>query len=223
MSKFLLSACFLTATSTVFAAPVDCLAILAPVGANTMQTLLNTNAGGGCYHQDKIFSNFVYTGSNVPADQIDATHQYFVGAQPIHGFVFGSTGGFTSAFTIGYTVNICQSSLQGCAEPNALARLIAFKGQINSGMIPNGSVFSGTVSPGGPFTLSGASTTTEGTQLATGAVTAATVSGSFNGVGNLASVELDFFQTTVPEPTTAALIASGLFGLGFARHRSRAR
>jgi hypothetical protein len=219
LQKIILAAIFLVPATLAHAGPVDCLSILQPSGSNTMATLLGTNATGGCYHENKIFSDFVYAPGDVAADQVFATHQFNFGVQRFHGFVFEAAGGFITPFTIGYTVTICDSIAQGCLAPNPNVFIVAFKGQINSGLVPNESIFSGTITPGGPFAMAGISTGTEGSQVSTGLVKTATVEGTFNGSGDLASVELDFFQTTVPEPTTLALIGSGLLCIGFLRRR----
>src|SRR5436853_4598310 len=69
MRKFVLgfSLClvvFLVTASSVMGAPVPCPSTGSGAGgAATYQDLLNTNAGGGCFIADKVFSSFTFVGN----------------------------------------------------------------------------------------------------------------------------------------------------------------
>lgn len=87
MRKLLITLLACTATAA-YAVPVDCIDTLS--ASPTLAALIATNAGGGCFHQDKIFSDFVYTGlgaTEQPADQVAATHVFQQAVQEIHGFL----------------------------------------------------------------------------------------------------------------------------------------
>jgi hypothetical protein len=232
MRKLLLIAFLVLSSTAAYAVPVECLAVLGGSGGN-LQSLLNTNPGGGCFHQDKIFSNFVYSGAGAtqqPASQVNAGHVFQVLTnQDIHGFVIAPVSGqWTMPLNFGFTVTVCTSGAQGCSDPNPFAQIFLVKQQTNTGVTPNGSVFSTLWTPnvGAPFTTTttGASTAAETTQAGVNpAATQLTALGTYtpNG-GNLLSVELDVVENTaIPEPATMALIGSGLLLVGFARRRLR--
>jgi hypothetical protein len=235
MRQLLLVGLLVLSTTVARAVPVECNGVLSGSDGN-LQGLLATNAGGGCFHQDKIFSNFVYSGAGAaeqPANMVNASHVFqMLPTQDIHGWAITPIGGvWTQAFTFGWTVTICTSAAQGCSDPSQ-SEMFLYKQQINSGYIPNGSVVLGTVTPnvGAPFVANtnGASTGNETVQLAINpAATQLSAVAAFNGVGGLASLEMDVVQrdritgTEVPEPATMAFIGSGLLLVGFARRLRR--
>jgi hypothetical protein len=229
MRKLLLIVLLVFGTTAAQAVPADCLAVLGTTG--TLSSLLSLSSEG-CFHQDKIFSNFTYTGAGAtqqPASMVNVSHVFQVlPTQDIHGWLIAPVSGqWTTAFNFGWTVTICTTLAQGCSDPNPFANMVAYKQQINSGVIPNGSIVTSVNTPnvGSPFTVttSGASAGNETVQVAINpAATQMTSMASFNGVGNLASLEQDVVQSTaIPEPATMALIGSGLLLVGFARRRMR--
>lgn len=175
-------------------------------------------AGTTCTHQDKIFSNFTYTGESV--SNVLATHEFTAspsGTQDVHGWLFQLPGDWRLTFNLQYDIAIF----------NAPAQVIfAVKDQENSGLTPNGTSINDieTTIPAGasPYTLTlnGAAPSTEAQQRnftvnATSVHTNSTYApGSFNGVpGQLSSYEQQWFETSaVPEPGTFVLMGLGLLG-----------
>src|SRR5438128_1516718 len=91
MKKFVfgLSLCFLLsliAASTALAAPVPC-----PV-TGTYMDLVNTNAGGGCFIVDKVYSNFGFagtaSGTSVPLTPSQVLYTLLSAAPMLIGFDF---------------------------------------------------------------------------------------------------------------------------------------
>ncbi len=164
---FLTLAVSLFGTSTAQAAPGPCLS------ATTLAALIALNVTGGCQSQDKIFSNFSYSGSD-PASAINASLIFQPGpnTQDIHGWSFtnGNTAGkWLNGFTLGFTITVAPGF------PNV--SIIASKDQINSGLtgITNGTSVTDTQSIG-TLTVNGLSTANETMQLAYGPVTTVTTS-----------------------------------------------
>jgi hypothetical protein len=202
MSKIVVLGVFLLATVAVLpAAPIAC----PESGALTLLTALPAD---GCQSQDKIFSNFVYTGDVAAAD-VNVNLVLQTGISDIHGWSFIPETAWTTGFTLSYDITV--------APGFPLAAIIQSKDQMNSGAIPNGvsinDIQTG-VTPS-PLVLSGATgietvySNLYNLQTVHTATTATVGAGS-----NLLSYEQDFVESTgVPEPVSFVLIGAGLLGL----------
>jgi hypothetical protein len=83
----------------------------------------------GCQFQDKIFSNFNYSGTN--ANLVTATQVFtVVGSQDIHGWVFARQGLWTNGFTLSFVISV--------APQNPGTTIVVSKDQLNTGFLPNG-------------------------------------------------------------------------------------
>src|SRR5688572_14389598 len=117
MRKLLLIAFLVLGTTTAFAVPVDCLAALG--GLQGQLSALTSLGPDGCFHQDKIFYNFTYTGAGAtqhPASSVNASHVFQVlPDQAIHGWLIAPVAGqWTQAFTWGFNVRVCSPPPNNC-------------------------------------------------------------------------------------------------------------
>ncbi len=199
-----------------------CLAVpmsAAPINCNNLTTLqqyIDQSAQGGCVVQDKLFTDFTYTGGGTETASnvsVTATLSMIPGID-IHGFTFVPAQVWTTGFTVGYTVSVL--------EPTTNA-ITAALDQINLGPVLNGTTAVSTKSNGQVYNLSQSNLTVATVFPAVTAITSSTAvtipTGSF-----LISLEEQYTQTLgqVPEPATFALIAGGLIGLRFLRRRKPA-
>jgi hypothetical protein len=212
-----------------WAAPTDCMA------AVTLADLIASNTSGGCEHQDKIFSNWVWT-STTAASSILVDHEFTstaLGANDVHGWQFTDPGGFTAGFTLSYTVTVVTNCGPPTDNPNcgpetgtstANQAIHATVDQENSGLTPNGTSIVDTETAGS-LTLTGASTSTETAQLNYAPLLVVNTSSTYtpNG-GQLQTFEQQFFEenTAVPEPATLAICGGALVLLGFFKKRRAA-
>lgn len=200
------------------AVPVDCTTL------STLQSYIDQNAGGGCFVQDKLFSNFTYTGGGpvtAALVDVDATFNVLPG-QDIHGFVFtpltsvGANGVWTSNFTLGYTMAVI---------PPSSFLIVAAKEQINTGVGGTNVTAQSTKTPGGVINVAGL-VNPPGESVSIALIPPSALLTSFTNVtfgagGILASLEEDYTQAVIPEPTTLVLLGSGLIGVGTRLRRKR--
>ena len=209
MSRFLvLSVIVFAAVAVLPAAPIPC----PESGALTLLTGMDSE---GCIVQDKIFSNFAYSG-DIPATDVNVNLVLQTGNTDIHGWSFVPENAWQVGFTLSYDITV------GPGFP--LVAIIQSKDQMNSGAIPNGvsvTDFQTGVTPS-PLTLSGATgietifSDLYSLQSVHTETTATVGAGS-----NLLSYEQLFIESTgVPEPMSFVLIGSGLLGLGLLRRRA---
>lgn len=207
--------------------------------AVTLQDLITDSASGGCQHQDKIFSNFVYNGTGAQAaGNVDVTHTFSgtPGAFDIHGWLFSLPGSWTSGFTLSYTVTIdpncasladtgCNSGNPALAFDSSHQVMYLSSLQENSGATPNGTGITDTTTVGN-LSVNGLTPGNESTQLGYAAVTTINTSDVFTvsqAGDQLANYQDQFFEknNAVPEPATLALCGGALVLLGFfKKHRA---
>ena len=201
------------------ASPIDCASL------TTLNQLIAANAGGGCYSQDKIFSNFDYSGAGSltnPASTVRLTlvFQPGPGNQDVRGWSFNPTTAWGASFTLAYDVTVCTSVAQGCVQPSIGGAINGSLDQMNTGRTPNGTVMTDTQSVGN-MTLFGTSVLNETAQLNFSPVLSVHTSSTstFSGGSLMSSYEQDFFETSLPEPATYFMLAGGLMLLGLASKR----
>jgi len=193
-------------------------------------TLAIIIAQGGCEKQDKIFTNWSYTGGGtVTAADVGVNVIFATPASGIdtHGFTFTAndpaTGVWTTSFTLGYTISVIQPStflITGAGDQLFFGSVLP---------VPNNTSAVITKTPGPTFNLNfttqtGAATFAGVQSLTSLAVVTIPVSGPTTGLNFLASLEQSYTQTDtgiVPEPATTSLIGGALIGLGFLLRKRR--
>ncbi len=195
----------------VNAAPISCDSL------STLQQYVDQSAQGGCFVQDKLFTDFTYSGGGTQTASkvnVTATLSEIPGID-IHGFTFVPTQVWTTGFVVGYTVSVM--------DPGTGTSITAALDQINLGPVVNGTTAISTKSNGQTYNLSQANLTESSNFPAVTTISSSTTvtvpTGSF-----LISLEEQYTQTVgqVPEPATFAMIAGGLIGLRFLRRRKPA-
>jgi uncharacterized repeat protein (TIGR01451 family) len=140
----------LLATASAQAVPVPC------PQQTTLAALMSLNASGGCFVQDKLFTNFAYSLGGNDAALVSATLVFhLVPGQDVHGWTFAHQGAWTSGFTLSYTVDV--------NPPNPAVAITASKDQIDTGLVPDGTSVSDTQT-GATLSLNGGSPATQGAQ-----------------------------------------------------------
>jgi hypothetical protein len=190
------------------ATPVDCSSL------SNFQQYLDQSALGGCFVQDKLFTDFTYTGGGTEtasAVKVTATLAVIPGID-IHGFTFVPDQVWSSSFSLGYTISVM--------TPGSGVNIVAALDQINLGPLGNATTAISTKGNGAVYNLD-MSTLTQSSGFAPvsslSSFTQVTVpTGAF-----LISLEEQYTQTveSVPEPGTLLMITGGLLGLGFFRRR----
>ncbi len=209
----------LASAGIVFSAPIAC-----PTNATlaTLIALPTTGPDAGCQSQDKIFSDFAYTGGGgITATDVLAglVFQHAGVSTDIHGWNFIPAGGtWTVGFTLSFTIAI--------APGNPNLSIFASKDQIDSGFVPNRVVVTDVQTGVGTLTMDGLPglETTQvlypGLQSVSTVATAVIPSGS-----GLLSLEQEWFEktavATVPEPAPMFLLGVGLVGLSMLHRRQR--
>jgi hypothetical protein len=172
----------LAAVTAAHAVPVPC------PNATTLADLVLLNAGGGCFLQDKLFTGFSYSGAD--AALVVATVVFEVGSGPaVHGWTFARQGGWTSGFTLAYTISV---------DPGAQGVTITgSKDQINTGLIPGGTSVTDTQTAV-VLSLDGSSLASETAQATYTGVTSVTTSAvvTIPSGSLLVKLSQQFFQTT---------------------------
>ena len=203
-----------------YAVPITC-----PV-LTTVAFLESLNATGGCDSQDKIYSNFTYTGAD-SADLISA--KLIFQSSPIgvdiHGWTFtndNASAQWLSGFTLGFTITV--------NSPNPATGIVASKDQIDSGLAGSGNLTSVVdTQTVGVLTTNGLSTANETTQLIYPKVlsvdtsTVATIPDGSSLI-RYDQVFVEVAGVTVPETASFQLLAGGLLlltGGGLRRYRRR--
>ena len=189
-----------TLAGSAFAVAVDCNSL------TTFQDYIDQSAEGGCFVQDKLFSNFDYTGGGVVTASNVSVGIVFSPApgQDIHGFIFSPLGApvWTADFSFGYTIAV--------DPPNPMVNITGAKLQSNLGILANPASAVSTKGNGlvqtAVFGDETAIDTFAGVQSLTSS-TAVTMNGGF-----LISLEENYTQTLtgVPEPGTSLLFTGGL-------------
>ena len=233
MKRLLLLSVILMATTAVLSATptTECST------ATTLASLIAMDATGGCISQDKIFSNFAYSGGgSITAANVTVHLVAILGPNDVHGWSFNPTNNlsWTVPFTLSYDITV--NSL------DPLTSMFESADQINTTIRGNRVVVTdvqtgigiGDTNPGTLTTtgLSNASTTASSTvpyadySIHTVSTFGYGPAGSAPRAGALLSYEQDWYEQNspeVPEPVTFVLIGSGLIGLTFLRRRSQKR
>ena len=201
----------------MFSTAASAVAIVTPLCVNSM-TLANLIGTGGCYVQDKLFSNWSYSGGGAVTDANVGINVIFspVSGIDIHGFTFTPTGGvWVEGFTLGYTISVLPASdfsITGATDQFMLGPLS--NASLARSLKDGGTVATFNLSQG----VTTQSATFPGVKSLTSLTTVTIPEGALNFV---ASLEEDYVQMVIPEPVTMILIGSGLLGLGFIRRRAK--
>jgi hypothetical protein len=206
-------------TSQLVAAPVDC---------DTMTTLTQflalPTAGDdrGCVDQDKLYSNFTYSGGNLTTDQISVTITFAHGPGfDVHSLILSPTGLWFVGFAFGYTIEVM--------PPMPGVEIIGAEVQGNYGTTATNTASTVTNLSNGIVLNTSKADDTETAYPFAGvqSIASATTVTIPPGTGYLVSWEQSFTESipmVIPEPATMALMGSGLLGLGLLlRRRKRVR
>jgi hypothetical protein len=211
MRGLLLAVVVVLCSLPLSAAAIDC----RDVTLTSMQDFLAQSAEGGCFVQDKLFTNFTFTGGGIDPADINVNVVFSPSATfDIHGFsVFPTTGLWLSDLTFGFTISV--------DPPLSGPTIIAAQSQGNFGVVPNDATGSTTLGNGVVLNMSQAAPTDDASFAGVESLTSST-SFTINGTtGFLISLEQTFTQRVpfeIPEPATSALMGLGLIVLaGFSR------
>ncbi len=190
----------------------------APIGCDSLSNLqqyIDQSALGGCFVQDKLFTNFTYSGGGSQAAsnvQVTATLSELPGID-VHGFTFVPQRVWTSGFTLGYTTTVM--------NPASGTMIVAALDQINLGPVVNAATATSTKSNGVVYDLGQGPGVTQtssfpGVTSLGSSTTVSVPSGSF-----VISLGEQYTQQlgNVPEPATFGLIGAGLIGLMLVRRK----
>ena len=209
MRKFVLRFLVLSVIVFATAAVLPAVPIVCPQ-SGALSVLIAMSADG-CQSQDKIFSNFAYTG-DVAATAVNFNLVLQTGTSDIHGWSFIPETAWTVGFTLSSDITV--------APGNPYLAIILSKDQMNSGGVPNGITINDTQTGVGVLALTG---TIGGETVFSSGYNLQTVHTSSIATvpqgRSLLSYEQDWFEGAIPEPVTFVLIGSGLLGLGLLRRR----
>jgi PEP-CTERM motif len=222
------------AAGSLSASVVQC-----PTSATLQELMAFNSADNACFSQDKLYWDFNYTPGPAAPDASGVTSSLIftpLGGIDIHGWNFSSVWSQGVAglanFSLGYTIEVCPSSVPECAGNVAPGTVITEA----DGVYAPVSTF-----PPGPETVSwsnGASVMlTSGSPgplpsngdigLGAGITGPISVTADFSGTGAITQTTLRFYQTVprtgIPEPATLPMIFGGLglIGLGCYRRTKR--
>ena len=188
-----------------------------PVECNTLGTLADFMASvDGCFTQDKLFTDFSYTGGGaVTAANVDVDVAFGAGPD-IHGLTLTPTAGtpvWTAGFTFGYTISV--------QSPDPLLGIGGASLQVNLGVRPNPASAVSTKSNGLVQSASYGDETDIDFFAPVTSLTSSTVVTIPEG-GFLISLEEHYVQA-IPEPQSLLMIGIGLTGLSFRSARRAGR
>ena len=191
---------------------------------DTLSFSLSTTDSYTC--GDKVFSSFTSTGGitgTISLTELN-TDQYKLSFS-------AAGGGFTSAFTFGYTMAVT-AGFPTMNISQIQASMLTGVAVGGGASIPNASTGVLTLSSGAfaPGTVTGASAPAQNT-LANVSTQSETVGFSYNPNGapangpaaKFTSIDYIVNETAIPEPMTLTLIGSGLLGIGFIGRRKIAK
>jgi opacity protein-like surface antigen len=199
-------------------------AFAVPVGCNTLTSLaqyIAQNPGGGCFVQDKLFTDFSYTGggATVAADVNVGVIFSSLPGQDIHGFVLSTPtdGVWSTGFTFGYTIAV--------NPPNPSINISGAEVQINLGVLANPTSAMSTKSNGQSESVVFGNETDSDVFAGVQSLSSSTAV-TIPPTGFLISLEETYIETLSPprvaEPGTMAVLGSGLLGmLAWLRWRRR--
>jgi len=189
------------------AIPISC----ASVTLQTLADYITQSAAGGCFVQDKLFTNFTYTGgADVTAADVNVDIVFSVTpGTEIHGFVFNTPalGTWVSGFTLAYTISV--------DPPDPQINITGAKTQGNFGINANPASVTNTLGNGVVQTVLLLDETQIDTFAGVQSLTVSNVA-TIPLRGSLISLENNFVQTltgVVPEPASTVLMGVGLLAV----------
>ena len=198
-------ALILMLASSASAVPVNCMTL------NTVADYVTQNAGGGCFVQDKLFTNFSYTGGGTVGAGLVGVDVVFsvLPTQDIHGFILNPAAGavWNTSFTFGYTIAV--------NPPNPAINITGAELQINLNITARNPTTAVSTKGNGQVESTSSVLLTD-TDLFAGvqSLTSSTVVTIPTG-GFLISLEEDYIETInrISEPATIIVLGSGLLGM----------